>query len=135
MIEKPQILSDEQIKKANERVLSRHGIPCEPITVEDVIRIGNKLRLRIIEEQNIERLKAQLDAAVAYYEPLIQQAKAEVAREIKERLRLSLVKNYCRTERCQSTYCRLCYGTMNPLCQFLECIIGESLKSKLEEKW
>jgi hypothetical protein len=67
---------------------------------------------------------------VAYYEPLIQQAKAEVAREIKERLRLSLVKNYCRTERCQSTYCRLCYGTMNPLCQFLECIIGESLKSK-----
>jgi predicted Ser/Thr protein kinase len=91
MIEKPQILSDEQIKKANERVLSRHGIPCEPITVEDVIRIGNKLRLRIIEEQNIERLKAQLDAAVAYYEPLIQQARQEVADKIFEEIEAELV--------------------------------------------
>jgi hypothetical protein len=112
-MEKPQILSDKQIR--------------------DVIwHIWGHLDLTEIESRGVPSViaQAQLDADVAYYEPLIQQAKAEVAREIKERLRLSLVKNYCRTERCQSTYCRLCYGTMNPLCQFLECIIGESLKSK-----
>lgn len=65
--EKPPILSDKQIKQANERVLSRNGIPCESITIEDAIRIGDKLRLQIIEEQGIERLKAQRDADVAYF--------------------------------------------------------------------
>ena len=101
---KPKILSDEQIKKANERVLSRHGIK-EPITFEEAIRfISDKERIAIIEEQNQERLQAQLDADVAYYEQEekelvdsftqtmremvaqnrleIQQAKAEVAREV-----------------------------------------------------
>jgi len=82
MTEKPEIIGNKQVKQANERVLSRHGIPSAPITIEDVIRIDDELRLKIIEEQSIERLEAQRDADVAYYEPLIQQAKAEVAREL-----------------------------------------------------
>jgi hypothetical protein len=115
-MEKPQILSEKQIGDLLD------------IEEEYVYYCSDGSRKHTLNCWPV--VKAQLDADVAYYEPLIQQAKAEVAREIKERLRLSLVKNYCRTERCQSTYCRLCYGTMNPLCQFLECIIGESLKSK-----
>jgi len=66
---------------------------------------------------------------VAYYEPLIQQAKAKVAREIEQSLRSALADSYCRTI-CDSETCKMYYYPSKPLCEFLEKIIEQSLKDK-----
>jgi len=69
-IEKPPILSDEQIE-----TIIRRTFPLFELNEEDE---------EDRKETTLNLLAAQLDVAVTYYEPLIQQAKAEVAREIFE---------------------------------------------------
>lgn len=66
--------------------------------------------------------EAQRDADVAYYEPLIEQAKAEVARELEGSLRSALIA--------RSDNCKMYYYPSKPLCPALENIIKQSLKSK-----
>jgi len=81
-MEKPKILSDEEIRMS---CLGEGtywiGEKCETATDTEPVLMPQFHRVA----------QAQLDADVGYYEPLIQQAKAEVAREIFEEIELELV--------------------------------------------
>jgi len=70
---KPEILSDEQIVI----ILDKAHKPC-PMEFKD------EPKIRAVAQ-------AQLDVAVAHYEPLIQQARQEVAREIFEEIESYLI--------------------------------------------
>lgn len=60
------VLSDEEIKAINERVLKEHGLNPNR-TLEDILRLGDDARLLIIEQQGKARLEAQHDADLAWF--------------------------------------------------------------------
>jgi len=59
-VKKEALLADGEIRKANIRVLKRHGIEL-PQTLQGYLGIPEEERLGIIEEQEQERVNAQID--------------------------------------------------------------------------
>ena len=78
-MEKPKILSEEEITS-------------EAVKVKGLYYTGGMAYLERLVGFGRLMIRRQLDADVAYYEPLIQQAKAEVAREM-DMLLCVLIRN------------------------------------------
>jgi len=98
---RPKILSDEQIeriyyKKYDEAKAfsEKHATSLSPSNFNPNRPADRQRSFDVTHREVVYGAiaQAQLDADVAYYEPLIQQAKAEVAREIFEEIEVARQK-------------------------------------------